>query len=69
MATSVFLHINVQVASLFLQVDHPATAVGPIFGGGGFSLIVSWGVNSSQGHPPLKTIFAIEIDVLLMQQL
>ena len=43
-------------------MDQPSTAVVPIFYWGGFSLTVSWGVNSSEGHPPLKTIFAIEID-------
>ena len=42
---------------------------GPIFYWGGFSFIVSWGVNICEGHPPLKTIFAIEIDAFLMKQL
>ena len=50
-------------------MDQPYTAVGPIFYWGGFSPTVSWEVNSSEGHPPLKTIFAIEIDALLMKQL
>ena len=50
-------------------MDQPYTAVGPIFYWGGFSLTVSWGVNSTEGHPPLKTIFAIEIDAFLMKQL
>ena len=53
----------------FLQMDQHSTAVGPIFYWGGFSLTVSWGVNSKEGHPPLKNVFAIEIDALLMKQL
>ena len=56
------------ISFLFLQMDQPQ-AVGPIFYWGGFSLTVSWGVNSSEGHPPLKTILAIEIDAFLMKQL
>ena len=50
-------------------MGQPSTAVGPIFYWGGFSLTASWGVNSSEGDPPLKTISAIEIDALLMKQL
>ena len=41
----------------------------PDFNRVGFSLTVSWGVSSSEGHPPLKTMFAIEIDTFLMKQL
>ena len=50
-------------------MDQPYTAVGPILYWGGFFLTDSWGVNSSEGHPTLKTIFAIEIDARLMKQL
>ena len=62
--------VQVATAVFFvLQMYHPSTVVGPIFYWGGFSLTFSWWVNSSEGHPPLKTIFAIEIDALLMKQL
>ena len=34
-----------------------------------FSILVLEGVNSSEGLPPLRTFFAIEIDAVLMKQL
>ena len=56
------------ISFLFCKwINH--TAVGPIFYWGGFSITVSWGANSSEGHPPLKIIFAFEIDAFLMKQL
>ena len=54
---------------LFANQNQFSTLIRPIFYWGVFSLSVSWGVNSSEGRPPLKTIFAIEIDALLMKQL
>ena len=61
---------NIRATSVFFFANGSGSQLWrPIFYWGGFSLIVSWGVNSSEGHPPLKTIFALEMDALLMKQL
>ena len=49
--------------------NQSSTLIRHIFYWGGFFLTASWGVHSSEGYPPLKTVFAIEIDALLMKQL
>ena len=60
---------NILLLCFFANNNQSSTLIRSIFYWGGFFLNASWGVHSSEGHPPLKTIFAIEIDARLMKQL
>ena len=55
-------------STLLIFIDRSQSGLGHFSNLVVFFQPVFWGVNSTVGHTPLKTMFAAEIDVSLMMQ-